>query len=150
MERSRRRNGTADAPPLLYALSAFAAVTSSPHRSRGHPSPVRFGSHFIHPGLPASSFSRAGRGSGVEGFSSGPPDPRPALQAIRNTMMLYKYSPTHLPCCTFEKAGISSNNILKRLSALKWCPPPHPLPHSLQGGVSIASGRGKQQQGNIN
>lgn len=30
MERSRRRDGTADAPPLLHSLSAFAALNAYP------------------------------------------------------------------------------------------------------------------------
>ena len=47
----------------------------------GHPV-MLIGSHFIHPSLPASSFSLTGRGSGVEGFSSGRPDPRPAETGI--------------------------------------------------------------------
>ena len=46
-----------------------------------------------------SAFSLAGSGSDVEGFSSGLHDPRPALRTIMNTMLLYKYSPTCLPCC---------------------------------------------------
>ena len=39
-------------------------------------SSARFGSQFIHPDLPASSFSLAGSGRGVEGFTSGRPNPR--------------------------------------------------------------------------
>jgi len=63
---------------------------------------ARFGSQFIHPDLPASSLSRTGSGRGVEGFTSGRPDPRPAMRAMNNTMPLYKYIPTHRPCCTIH------------------------------------------------
>jgi len=71
------------------------------------------GSHFIHPSLPVSSFSRTGSGSGVEGFTSGRPNPRPAQRAMKNTMLLYKYQPHHLLYPAFEKVGISSSNVLK-------------------------------------
>jgi len=81
---------------------------------KGHPLPARLtGSQFIHPSLPA-----AGRGPDVEGLTSGRPDPRPALRTMNNAIPLYKYFPTRLPCCTFEKVGISSNNILKRVTLI--------------------------------
>ena len=60
--------------------------------------PVRLiGSHFIHPSLPVSSFSRTGSGPDVEGFTSGRPNPRLALRAIMNMSFLYKYITTTSP-----------------------------------------------------
>ena len=77
------------------------------------PSPISGGgSHFIHPTYP-SAFSLPGSGRGVEGFTSGRPDPRPAQRAMKNTMLLYKYQPHHLLYPSFEKVGISSSNVLK-------------------------------------
>ena len=74
------------------------------------------GSQFIHPTYP-SAFSRTGSGRGVEGFSSGRPDPRPAERAIINTMLLYKYQPHHMLYPTFERelaAMFLNKNLQKR------------------------------------
>ena len=87
-------------------FSLVCCVTSSPHLgSEVHRFP-------FHPPDYPSSFSLAGSGRGVEGFSSGRPNPRLTLRAMKNTIMLYnKYSHTH-PLLPHLKRR-SSNNILK-------------------------------------
>ena len=93
-----------DAAHLLFRPPLFASASSLhfTHLSRDLLPSLNSGrgSHFIHPSLPVSSFSRTGIGSGVEGLTSGWPCPRLALRAVNNTIMLYKLlSPTHRPCC---------------------------------------------------
>jgi len=61
--------------------------------SHKHPS-GRFPVH--PPRLTRQLFQPRGSGRGVEGFTSGRPDPRPEQQAMKNTTLLYKYFTTHL------------------------------------------------------
>jgi len=76
-------------------------VTSSPHLSVGE--------------VPISStrLTLKGSGSGVEGLTSGRPDPRPAERAMKNTMMLYKYFTTRITCCPMKMRELAAAIFLK-------------------------------------